>query len=516
MTLQLQLHGRPVQFESAGGKQLLTVSVADRLELSGSEVSMLRHCRIPSLLVLSVEERNLDVRLCYNVTGRRSLSQQLRSGAFSRTEACHILLQIISIIQSGAPYLLKQDGFVLDEQYIFTSELSGEYRLLYLPLRREKEDAAFSEQFLDLAERLFGGNGEFRDFVRKEGGPPSVIVHWKRLVEGFEFPSSGDDRLFRDHLSEGAARSHLKLAATHSENAGGTMFSAPGQSAGNKEEKKQTAQTLLDVMNAARVTPKAAEGGGELINPKGGQGKPPSKHSALGRGMGESPEWFASMLEEEFEEGATPGKGRFKELLTDKGVGLWTVLTCTAGIAVVWLPSEGLLYTALGCLSEVVRRVVLAMAAAPALAAESDVYDTGELQGEFLAVKNDVQMSEWCQTSFLPESDATVFLGAGWKPDPTRLLLIEHEGKERTVPWKTERFVLGRGPEGVDYEAASSGISRQHVEWSTSDKGIFIKDLGSRNGTRLNGELLQPFTLYPLKEGDTVTVLTFEVTLRIA
>jgi hypothetical protein len=52
--------------------------------------------------------------------------------------------------------------------------------------------------------------------------------------------------------------------------------------------------------------------------------------------------------------------------------------------------------------------------------------------------------------------------------------------------------------------AASSGVSRRHACIHQSDQGIFIEDLGSTNGTFLNGQQLIPSQLYPLDHGDMV------------
>ena len=44
----------------------------------------------------------------------------------------------------------------------------------------------------------------------------------------------------------------------------------------------------------------------------------------------------------------------------------------------------------------------------------------------------------------------------------------------------------------VQYVDDSTGVSRAHVELSQSQSGYVIKDLGSVNGTMLQGNLLAP------------------------
>ena len=60
-----------------------------------------------------------------------------------------------------------------------------------------------------------------------------------------------------------------------------------------------------------------------------------------------------------------------------------------------------------------------------------------------------------------------------------------YEGLE--VPLDRDGMVIGRG-RGADVVIAESTISRAHVAIGYDEEGFFMQDLGSRNGTRVNGE----------------------------
>lgn len=63
----------------------------------------------------------------------------------------------------------------------------------------------------------------------------------------------------------------------------------------------------------------------------------------------------------------------------------------------------------------------------------------------------------------------------------------------------------------------SSGVSRAHVELSRSQSGGYvIKDLGSVNGTMLQGNLLAPYKEYPLADGDTFILAESVYVYRMA
>lgn len=70
--------------------------------------------------------------------------------------------------------------------------------------------------------------------------------------------------------------------------------------------------------------------------------------------------------------------------------------------------------------------------------------------------------------------------------------------------------IIGRDPQSCRVTVNYSGVSREHCRISCKKTGgheeYFITDLGSKNGTKLNGERLEPDMPYPLKLGDHVTL----------
>lgn len=83
--------------------------------------------------------------------------------------------------------------------------------------------------------------------------------------------------------------------------------------------------------------------------------------------------------------------------------------------------------------------------------------------------------------------------------------------KEGTlVPLKRSKFLIGRASE-CTLRAGSDAISRRHCVILTTDEGVAVRDLGSRNGTLVNGVKISKET--PLRDGDRVRIgpLEFEV-----
>ena len=86
-------------------------------------------------------------------------------------------------------------------------------------------------------------------------------------------------------------------------------------------------------------------------------------------------------------------------------------------------------------------------------------------------------------------------------------------------------FTLGRLSEGqpimpdidlTPYQAYASGVSRLHAVVKRDANRVMVMDLGSSNGTYLNGRRLNPHTEEPLNHGDIVALgkLKIQVLLR--
>ena len=76
-----------------------------------------------------------------------------------------------------------------------------------------------------------------------------------------------------------------------------------------------------------------------------------------------------------------------------------------------------------------------------------------------------------------------------------------------------ESFTLGRLSQGqshgpdidlTDYNAYMQGVSRVHASINIEKGRVYLIDLGSVNGTRVNGTRLEPHAARPLQNGDIV------------
>jgi hypothetical protein len=74
-------------------------------------------------------------------------------------------------------------------------------------------------------------------------------------------------------------------------------------------------------------------------------------------------------------------------------------------------------------------------------------------------------------------------------------------------------IVVGRS-EGSDLQLSEKGISRQHARFQSGPQGWSVVDLGSTNGTFVNGQRLLPDQPHLLRVGDRITIGSMVVVVQ--
>lgn len=111
-------------------------------------------------------------------------------------------------------------------------------------------------------------------------------------------------------------------------------------------------------------------------------------------------------------------------------------------------------------------------------------------------------------------SKATGKLGDSWK------LKCKIDTQFATVP-VIEHMIVGRtmDEEIVDfdlspYDAYHYGVSRRHAQMMLVEGYLYIEDLGSTNGTRINGFQLTSKQRYRLRDGDEIEFARLRMTIK--
>jgi sigma-B regulation protein RsbU (phosphoserine phosphatase) len=91
----------------------------------------------------------------------------------------------------------------------------------------------------------------------------------------------------------------------------------------------------------------------------------------------------------------------------------------------------------------------------------------------------------------------------------TTLYVVPAEGEPFEHELDGDSLVIGRSSR-CDLAVADRCLSRQHVRLYQSDEGWLVEDLGSRNGTRLNGSMISGPT--PINPGDVIDASMSRIT----
>ncbi len=98
-------------------------------------------------------------------------------------------------------------------------------------------------------------------------------------------------------------------------------------------------------------------------------------------------------------------------------------------------------------------------------------------------------------------------------------LRLMESGKGIELTGQTE-FTIGRVAEGQlilpdvdlsEFQAYGQGVSRLHATLKVNNQRVFITDLGSSNGTRINGQKIMPNIDFPLNHGDMIALGKFKM-----
>ncbi|WP_230873636.1 DUF6382 domain-containing protein [Paenibacillus woosongensis] len=496
--------------------------------------NMVNSVAIPHLLRLEVREIDFKVTLHYEITGKRMLSQCLKSEWMTMTEFYSILLQIVKVLNSSKEYMLSSGNYLLDEDHIFVEDSlpSGTIYLAYLPMLHTPPDQSIAQSMLHLVNRMMTrvknieGSG-IQKIIGLCGGELFSVTGLKDLLISL---------LLEEDSSEGQGSN------VHIRDTGRRPRELDAPEVPISPNSKNISQVpFADPEPSLSSVPSASIHEGALMKKEGG-------------------------VYEEEAEGRTVIKPAY----------IW--LGAALLVALIWKlayldgPARNGLYISAGSSLAVIFIALLIQSGKFDLVrffrgkgneeGDFQIDDNVRLAGEEEHERSrftkhrkleryeekwrwnapspsiepfPISSSEFYESIQTPvskpyrehveaqppaaASPATVLLKDLAKSERGQADNINYldkitssgAGFER-IPLSKGSFIIGRSEELAQYVEKQAGVSRAHVELMILEGDCRIKDLGSRNGTKLNGELIAPYKDYPLEPGDSFTMA--EVTFR--
>ena len=378
---------------------------------------------IPNLLPLDIEEVDFHISIHYRIESKQTLIERLKEETISLDEYFHLLLKLTFILLGSSNYMLNEERYVINEQFIYVGNTVDDLFLVYLPLKEIPVKKSVREELSQMAANLIkyvsGHKGErYQRMMSYLDEPDFSIQYFKELlIELISVPQPSNP-------SEAIPGSHA--AVVHQSPNG-----------------KKTTKTV---------------------------------------------------------------NKRQKIMMTWSGV----ILILLSWVAYAKYQSDLMLYIAAGVSVVGILVILLGLRSGKA---EIQV-EMAEMREEVPIVISPKRPQEFPQPPCnpVPRGDTALLYNnvSVQGAEPTALIremkkatLVFSSGKK--VMMDGERLVIGRNPDAVDFVVNTIGVSRAHLELVMLNNGTYgIKDLGSSNGSSLNGIKMEANKVYKLQENDMV------------
>ncbi|MBH5317467.1 FHA domain-containing protein [Paenibacillus sp. GSMTC-2017] len=476
----------------------------NRSQLDEVELNMLRSVKVPYLLPIDWLEMNGKITFRYTLTGSKMVVHRLQQQPITMSQYYSLILAVTDALLECKQYMLRPEGCILNDQFIFTGERLGDIRLAYVPLKSSEED-----------------------YIHKKEDLLSLVVRWTSFVEPID--GAGLKRVLQ-------LLNNNRLPLTELRDTLLDLISSKAEPISS--EQAETRQNVSSQMPSSLQMKVDTDGEPDsATHPRRIESKPDMGQSqrAIDR---------ANMSLEEGDDILPHEDTTFENIMKNRRKNKIIVAIFLVLAACLWrfvyvespsnqnlLMSAGITLLLLASVLYIRKRNAVVLQEkqsrveyGEALESNSEklrmkkqwdmvqeqIPNTTNSFGSY-AVPSERSASQILGGSILP----TTVLGNALKEDENTMLLESTEGhsarlrrvwrgQEEEIELASESFKIGRATEGVGYAESADGVSRVHLEIERIDGEHHVKDLGSRNGSLLNGNLMVPYKSYKLATGDTI------------
>ncbi|WP_438347416.1 DUF6382 domain-containing protein [Paenibacillus sp. FA6] len=559
-------------------------------ELNRVQTSMITATKIPHLLSLRLKEINFKVSLQYDITDKKMLTHLLKSEKLTMEEFYDLLLQLVNALEESTSYMLDQDKYIIQEDYIFVEGPLhiGKLYLTYYPIQSLKNPEPLESSLSKLITRLMTSVSEL------QGNGIQTLLQYMS-VEGYAL--SGMRGLLLNLLAQAGEQSPSK--PTHNS-------MPPSNSYRPDPDITPDSHSILTRNSTPIRSTKPYEP--DLFS------QPVAKRAEgvyLERKVGLSAASF--QMDNQYDNDLKDEDGDYEP----GPIATYVSLGCLVACALAWrylymaYPGTGMLIVSIlvtGLLGAIAwmgwkGKIRMPMKGAEPLTESVALFDSRglgdsslirkkasfqveRLTGFFGGSSKDKELepsrerwvfpdnpkTERTQTDAVNEIEDEASSSVGETEDDyyaklghrtemlssprvnaTVLLMPENniiQGNNGVIrhsnPYLERRemgqvikaglmyedsaqgdlpsvrielnhphFIIGRAAEVAQFVEETPGTSRAHVELSKGSEGYVIKDLGSKNGTLLNKELMVSYKEYLLNDGDIFTIVKGEYTYHM-
>ena len=509
-----------------------------RIDLHELELNMLSDNTIRTLLPMSWLEVDDHISFNYQIQGFRLMSHHLRSEQLSMQRYYSLLLSLADGLATCYDYMLRPHCCLIDEQMLYIDESLEKIGIVYLPLQQPHTEQ-LGQSLLLLAVRW---SGLVTDL--DAAGYHRIL----QLLSTEELPINPLRQLLLDLIHEQTQRTSVHTS-TEDNAQKRVMLQTTSQTP--ELEKAQQASPLYNSQSIQGDSLIDAEHPGDHASSKlsavrsilAGTPKPEFRH------VDELEEDDDELDDEQEEQRLTwkhvaiiavvgaaigltwmklyTGEQSFDQLLLCSGITIG--LLALVGLVLLkpvkaWISASKLnepiafdLMTehavqASARLSPSIPSDTLSSTSLESIPAQRSISPSNMLEAAASKTVSNFNESVRPQSNAkhslatvkLDELQATAML------NEQPLLVRSLQGEEDRIMIDEGPFLIGRAEEGVHYQEMAKGVSRVHVELEWKLGKLQVKDVGSRNGSYLNGQLMVAYKSYPLHAGDKLQLCSTE------
>lgn len=475
-------------------------------DLHAVQLKMIQSTQIPHVLALSVENIDLKTKLHYDITNKNKIVAFFRNNSTSMSDYYHVLLSIIKTLETSSSYMLDQDNFLLNTDFIFIGENLNDVYLTYLPVTHLEKGSLLIDELkvilTDIASEVGGLQGnEFKSILNYIKDPSFSISGLKKLV--LELIS------LRSNINQVNINHHSNYDTPHMNTNHSTPESMNFQKSNNTHSAYSEEKT--DEISLPKTKKKSKK-------------RLPALTSREGTYLIVAALLFIGISWKLYDINTSQAMLMVSSSLTVM------ILICVIVYWKIWRPG----------VKPIVTEQIVEENKVPSKQPQQPVYQqsytpsqnnnsnlgqfeqappnqnkkffeqhthTFGAQQSAATSMDTVLLDQFSDDTVLLEDEDNLDFGQAAKQEEILPMLVKQDeaGQEEQIMITQSNFLIGRNAESVNHAEDTVGVSRIHAEIVKIDhENYALKDLGSKNGSKLNGKSMVPYKIHALSEGDEI------------
>lgn len=471
-------------YESGASSSYLVLKLDTDSQLLSYQIEMIANNRCTGIIPMEKRHVNDKIKLYYNITSLSAVEYYLKRKKLSPSEFIMLLRGIIKVISDCRYYFLNENSFLIDEKYIFINPATLEVSIIYVPLKMEED--------VNTNYKAFVSNLILNTAIFDEGTSSTVTRILNYLRED-NFNLAGFDKFLAGLSDKNAADDASNELSTDAEK----------KNVQQKQMDRQLHKQLPDAGSRPLDKPQVHHAVKNKQEKNTAAKKVYKRNSLLIAALAQVLVIIVIVLLLQM----LPAMAEEDRISTAGGVG---IILCAADFLLLrkLLDKNNLVETT---------AEVKIKASSDKKAAQNINIGKREICNKVLDRGRDMEepqplniagairqatVCEYGEARGTGESSDTVMLEEEPAVRKNAYLRSTRDGIIEKISINKESFIIGRLKDQADYISNNNAVGKLHAELIVREGRYFVKDLNSRNGTRINGKRISSNLEYEMNNND--------------